>query len=120
MMPFYSYDVPHTCGPEPKVCCQFDFKRMRGVSSLSCPWGVPPRPVVTQNLRERSLTLLDQYQKKAMLYKTNTLLVPLGDDFRWENNAEWEAQMENYQKIFDYINSQPELLTEVSEWNLKG
>jgi alpha-mannosidase II len=47
---------------------------------------------------------LDQYKKKAMLYKTNTLLVPLGDDFRWENDAEWEAQMTNYQKIFDYIN----------------
>ncbi|ODN03448.1 Alpha-mannosidase 2 [Orchesella cincta] len=113
MMPFYSYDVPHTCGPDPKICCQFDFKRMSGVSRLTCPWHASPQPIVTRNVQARSMLLLDQYRKKAMLYKTNVLLVPLGDDFRWEDQPEWTAQVSNYEKIFDYINSQPSLHAEV-------
>ena len=114
MMPFYSYDVPHTCGPEPKVCCQFDFKRMRGVSHITCPWNAPPIPIIARNVKERSLLLLNQYRKKSMLYKTNTLLVPLGDDFRWENDKEWDAQIQNYRKIMDYVNSESSLNAEIS------
>ncbi|KAL5208520.1 hypothetical protein ABZP36_032955 [Zizania latifolia] len=63
MMPFYSYDIPHTCGPEPAICCQFDFARMRSFSYESCPWSI----------------------------------------------EEAEAQFWNYEKLFDYINSNPHL-----------
>jgi len=108
MMPFYSYDVPHTCGPDPKICCQFDFLRLPG-GRATCPWRVPPRAVSEANLAERSGVLLDQYRKKAQLYNTDVLLIPLGDDFRWDGDKEWSDQHSNYAKIMAYVNSQPDL-----------
>uniref|UniRef100_A0A8C6MJ64 Alpha-mannosidase n=1 Tax=Nothobranchius furzeri TaxID=105023 RepID=A0A8C6MJ64_NOTFU len=108
MMPFYSYDVPHTCGPDPKICCQFDFKRLPG-GRINCPWKVPPKAVVEANVAERAQLLLDQYRKKSKLYRSKVLLVPLGDDFRYDKALEWDQQYINYQKLFDYMNSHPEL-----------
>ncbi|KAJ7531155.1 hypothetical protein O6H91_14G034400 [Diphasiastrum complanatum] len=114
MMPFYSYDVPHTCGPEPAVCCQFDFWRMpRYGGALRCPWHLDPVETAPDNVQERATKLLDQYRKKSTLYKSNTLLVPLGDDFRYTSLEEAELQFRNYQALFDYINSHPELKAQV-------
>ncbi|XP_022895002.1 alpha-mannosidase 2 isoform X2 [Olea europaea var. sylvestris] len=114
MMPFYSYDIPHTCGPEPAVCCQFDFARMRGFVYELCPWGEHPVETNQENVKERAYKLLDQYKKKSTLYRTNTLLVPLGDDFRYISIDEAEAQFRNYQLLFDYINSDPSLNAEAN------
>lgn len=104
MMPFYSYDIPHTCGPDPKICCQFDFKRLPNYG-LHCPWKIPPVMISEQNIVERAELLLDQYRKKSKLFKSNVLLVPLGDDFRYDHPTEWDVQFQNYQKLFDYMNS---------------
>ncbi|XP_030764706.1 alpha-mannosidase 2 isoform X1 [Sitophilus oryzae] len=103
MMPFYGYDIPHTCGPDPKVCCQFDFKRLPN-HGLHCPWKVPPVPITDKNVAARAEMLLDQYRKKSKLYKTNVVMAPLGDDFRYDHPTEWDVQYTNYQKLFDYMN----------------
>lgn len=113
VMPFYSYDVPHTCGPDPKVCCQFDFKRLAN-ARMSCPWKVQPQTITDDNVQVQAELLLDQYKKKAMLFQTNALLVPLGDDFRFDKALEWIKQFENYQNLFDFINSKPSYNTNVS------
>ena len=104
LFPFYSYDIPHTCGPDPKICCQFDFKRMPP-HNLLCPWGVNARAIVDSNVQERASTLVDQYKKHSTLYNTNKLLIILGDDFRYETSVETHHQFENYEKLFSYINN---------------
>ncbi|PIO62550.1 glycosyl hydrolase family 38 protein [Teladorsagia circumcincta] len=110
VFPFYSYDVPHTCGPDPKICCQFDFRRLR---EISCPWGISPEIITDANVEDRAFLIYDQYRKKSQLYKTNVLLVPLGDDFRYDTNAEWEDQYENYIKLFKEMNNK-------KEWNVNA
>ena len=61
-------------------------------------------PVTAANLKERSETLLEQYGKTGSLFPHNVVLVPLGDDFTYDHENEWDQQYSNYKMIMDYIN----------------
>lgn len=63
-------------------------------------------------LRFRAELLVDQWKKKAELYRTNVLLFPLGDDFRYSQSTEWEVQRLNYENLFTHINSERKYFVE--------
>ncbi|CAC5377162.1 MAN2 [Mytilus coruscus] len=55
--------------------------------------------------------LYQQFRKKSSLYAYNTILVPIGDDFRYDSLHEWDEQYSNYQRLMRYLNSR-------KDWNI--
>ncbi|XP_076463704.1 alpha-mannosidase 2-like [Babylonia areolata] len=102
LMPFLSYAIMYSCGPDPHVCCQFDFfksKCLRGKKFVTAA------PVTNDNVKKLSWSLWEQFQKKAQLYSSNVILVPHGDDFRYTSVTEWDHQFGNLEKLIDYMNA---------------
>ena len=68
------------------------------------------------NIQERSELILEQWGKTGSLFPHNVVLVPLGDDFTYSNDAEWDQQYSGYNQIMDYINSNSNYYNAQIQW----
>lgn len=100
LLPYRLYNFKHQCGPDQFECLHFDFRNIEGESTESMAL-----PINEKNIADIAKRLLVQVTKKNNLYKHNVVLVPLGDDFRYDRDIEWDQQYFNYQKLINYMNS---------------
>ncbi|GIY94085.1 alpha-mannosidase 2 [Caerostris extrusa] len=107
MAPSDLYSFKHTCGPDSFLCLKYDFRKIIGEMSESTA-----DEITDQNVELKASYLLTQYGRYASLFNHSVLLVPLGDDFRYNVYTEWEQQYRNYKKLFDYINGK-------KDWNAR-
>ncbi|CAH1791394.1 unnamed protein product [Owenia fusiformis] len=100
IMPYKLYSIKHSCGPGPFVCLRFDFRKIPGEYSES-----RSVPIDKANIEKSANMIVDQYRKKNSLMRHNVVLVPLGDDFRYDRFVEWDQQYFNYKKLMKHINA---------------
>ncbi|VDM76315.1 unnamed protein product [Strongylus vulgaris] len=100
LLPYTHYDILNSCGPNPSVCCEFDFKR---ITHWSCP-GPKPVAINPSNVETKARKLVSQLQEMAQMYESNVLLMVHGDDFRYNMLDEWHQQHDNFLPIFEEIN----------------
>ncbi|XP_063546367.1 alpha-mannosidase 2 [Cydia strobilella] len=104
--PFDIYSIKSTCGPHPSVCLSFDFRKIPGEYS---EYTAKQEEITDVNVHSKSKTLFEEYERIGSLTPHNVVLVPLGDDFRYEYAVEFDAQYTNYMKMFNYINSRKDM-----------
>ena len=96
--PYDIYIIKHSCGPYPQTCLGFDF---RHVAVEYHEFRLHYTPIDQGNLQTRAELLLEQYGRTGSLLPHNGL-VPLGDDFRYNNAAEFDQQILVFINSHDY------------------
>jgi len=100
--PYDIYSIKHSCGPHPQTCLGYDFRHVAGEYN---EFSLHYTPIDQGNLKNRAELLLEQYGRTGSLLPHNVVLVPLGDDFRYNNAAEFDQQYNNYMQLMEYINN---------------
>ncbi|KAG5673606.1 hypothetical protein PVAND_003637 [Polypedilum vanderplanki] len=100
-MPFDIYSIKHSCGPHPFICLNFDFRKIPGEYT---EYSIKAQFINDENIQQKADLLMEQYTRTASLFPHNIALIPVGDDFRYNHEKEFNQQYENYKKLIDYIN----------------
>ncbi|XP_014227200.1 alpha-mannosidase 2 [Trichogramma pretiosum] len=103
--PFDIYNIKHSCGPHPHVCLNYDFRKIRNEYT---EYSVKAVDISSSNVKALAEQLLEQYFKTGSLFPHNVVLIPLGDDFRYDHPVEWDQQYTNYKILIDFINNRKE------------
>jgi alpha-mannosidase len=101
-MPFDIYSIKHSCGPFPVQCLNFDFRKIPGEYT---EYSIKAQFITDENIQSKADLLMEQYTRTASLFPHNVALIPVGDDFRYNHEKEFNQQYENYKKLIDYINA---------------
>lgn len=106
VMPYLYYGIQHSCGPDRQICAMYDYGIPKSILEQSTG-----REITDKNIQKQATHLYDQFRRKANLFRYNTVLIPLGDDFRFDTSKEWDLHYDNYMKVMEYINSR-------RDWNM--
>lgn len=103
--PFDIYSIKHSCGPHPYICLNFDFRKIPGEYT---DYSIKAQYITKKNVKQKAELLLAQYARTGSLFPHNVVLMPIGDDFRYNHEVEWDQQYLNYNQLCEYINANKE------------
>lgn len=107
VMPYMLYSIKFSCGPNRFICLLFDFRQVPGEIS-----DTRAQSITESNVEKFSEYLYKQFRQKSYFYKFNTILVPIGDDFRFDKELEWDQHYGNFSILMKYMNGR-------KDWNIK-
>ncbi|KAF2071684.1 hypothetical protein CYY_007000 [Polysphondylium violaceum] len=95
ILPDQDIDIKHTCGPNSEICQYFDFYNN-------------DHKITHSNIQMMGDNLLQQYKSKALLYRSNCLLILLGGENMYKDVSKTNDLLDKYQQLFNYIKSSNE------------
>ncbi|KAM3968386.1 alpha-mannosidase 2 [Aphomia sociella] len=87
------------CGPNKAVCTN-DFN-----------FGKPNKnfDINPYNLKEKAELLLEQYSKSGSITPHNVIIAPIGGQYCYESQSEFDYQYINYQRIAEFVNKNSDI-----------